>query len=115
MLLLAQSVVASIAQGAGYAGLLLFTIRAPANRADPAWRPLELSLPIIATVIALGLLASYASVFGHKAETITRIGILAGFAVDISALAVLFARRRKQSPEDNQRLRWVMFSTCAKL
>ncbi len=47
--------------------------------------------------------------FGHPTETITRASILAGFAVDVGALAILFDRRRTQTPEDYQRVRWVIW------
>jgi hypothetical protein len=47
-------------------------------------------------------------VFGYPTESITRGAILAGFLVDLGALAILFDRRRTQSPEDYQRLRWVI-------
>ncbi|HVN34104.1 MAG TPA: hypothetical protein VMU96_02485 [Casimicrobiaceae bacterium] len=109
LLLLAQAAAASLAQGAGYAGLLLFVMRAPGDTITLRWRPLERLLPVIAVVLALALLASYASAFGLRTETVTRAGLLAGFVVDIGAIAILLARRRKQTPEDFQRMRWVIW------
>lgn len=96
------------AQAAGYAGLLMFVLRVPNNKIEPRWRPVERALPIIAAILAIVLLASYGSVFGYPTESITRGAILAGFLVDLGALAILFDRRRTQSPEDYQRLRWVI-------
>ncbi|HXG79781.1 MAG TPA: hypothetical protein VNJ31_10655, partial [Methyloceanibacter sp.] len=108
-LLLAQFLAGSIAQAVGYAGLLLFVIRAPGNREEARWRPLERALPWIALAYTLLLAASYGSLFGFRTETITRLGIFAGFLVAAAALAILFARRKTQSPEDYQRMRWVIW------
>ncbi len=55
MLLLAQDVAACIAQAAGYAGLLLFAIRAPADELQPEWARVERALPLLALVIAVAL------------------------------------------------------------
>ena len=108
-LLLAQDAAASLAEAAGYAGLLLFVLRVPNNKTEPRWRPLERALPLVALFFALALLASYSSVFGYRTETVTRAAILAGFAVDFLALGILLARRRTQTPEDYQRVRWVIW------
>ena len=112
ILLLGQNVAASLAPAAGYAGLLLFALRVPNDKIDPAWRPLERALPLLALLFALALLGSYSNAFGYSTETLTRVVLLAGFAVDIGALAILFLRRRNQSPEDYQRVRWVIWG-CA--
>jgi hypothetical protein len=112
MLLIGQNVMASLAQAAGYAGLLLFALRVPNDTIDPAWRHFERALPLLAIVFALALLGSYSNAFGYSTESLTRAVLLAGFAVDIGALAILFLRRRNQSPEDYQRVRWVIWG-CA--
>jgi hypothetical protein len=109
MLLLAQDVAASLAQGAGYAGLLLFVLRAPGDTITFRWRRLQRLLPLVAVILALALLASYGSAFGYSTEAVTRGGLLAGFVVDIGAIAILLARRREQTPEDYQRMRWVIW------
>ena len=108
-LLLAQDVAGCLAQAAGYAGLLLFVLRVPSNKREPKWRPLERALPFFAIVVALALIASYGSVFGYRTETTTRAATLAGFVVDLCALAILMVRRRTQTPEDYQRVRWVIW------
>ncbi len=108
-LLLTQDVLASFAEAAGYAGFLLFVMRVPNNKPEPRWRPLERALPLLALLFATGLIASYGSVFGFPSETTTRAAISAGFLVDFAALAILFTRRRNQTPEDYQRVRWVMW------
>jgi hypothetical protein len=108
-LLIAQDAAASIAEAAGYAGLLLFCLRVPNNETESEWRPIERALPYVALLFALVLLASYGSLFGYRTETMTRAVILAGFAVDFGALAILLARRRHQTPEDYQRVRWVIW------
>jgi hypothetical protein len=107
--LLAQNVAASLAQGAAYAGLLLFVLRAPGDTITARWRRLERLLPLLALVLAATLLASYGNAFGYPTEWLVRTGLLAGFIVDIAAIAILFARRREQTPEDYQRMRWVIW------
>jgi hypothetical protein len=109
LLLLAQDVVAALAQAAGYAGLLLFVLRVPNNKTEARWRSVERTLPLVGLLFALALLASYGSVFGYPTETVTRTAILAGFLVDFGALAILAVRRRTQTPEDYQRVRWVIW------
>ena len=109
LLLLAQNIAGCIAQGVGLTGLLLFVLRVPNDEPDPRWRMLERALPLIALVLTLLLLASYGSVFGYRTETGTRAGILMGFVVASCALAILMVRRRTQTPEDNQRVRWVIW------
>jgi hypothetical protein len=107
--LIAQDIAGSIAQAAGYAGLLMFVIRAPSNKTEPMWRPVERALPFLAAAFAVMLIASYAALLGYPTELLTRGGILAGFAVAIAAVAILMIRMRHQTPEDYQRLRWVLW------
>ena len=108
-LLLVQESAAVLAQAAGYAGLLLFVLRVPNNKTEERWHGFERALPAVALVFALALFASYVSVFGYPAETLTRTSILMGFLVAVSALAILLIRRRTQTPEDYQRVRWVIW------
>ena len=107
--LLVQNIASCLAEGAAYAGFLLFVLRVPNNTTEPRWRPIERALPLIGAVFSLVMLASYASVFGYPSETITRAGILFGFVVDLCALGILLARRSTQGPEDYQRVRWVIW------
>jgi hypothetical protein len=109
LLLLAQYAAGCVAQGVGYAGLLLFVLRVPNDKTEPRLRPLERALPLLALVIALALIASYGSVFGYGTETGTRLAILTGFIVPLCAFAILMVRRRTQTPEDYQRVRWVIW------
>ena len=109
LLLLAQDVAGSIAQAAGYVGLLLFVIRAPTDELQPEWAPLERTLPWLGLVIAVALMGSYASAFGFKTELLTRATILFGLVVSIAALIILVLRRQSLTPKDNQRLRWVIW------
>ena len=107
--LLAQYAAACLAQAAGLAGLLLFVLRVPTNQIDPAWRSFEHALPLIAVVFAVGLLASLGSLFGYATENMTRGMLLAGLTLDLCALIILLMRRRRQTPEDYQRVRWVIW------
>lgn len=109
LLLLAQDVAGCLSQAAGYAGLLLFVMRAPTDKMQPEWAPFERALLALATVIAMALMASYASAFGFKTETLTRATILFGLVISLCAIAILLLRRQSLSPKDNQRLRWVMW------
>ena len=109
LLLLAQDVAGCLSQGAGYAGLLLFVMRAPTDKMQPEWAPFERALPALATIIALALMASYASAFGFKTETLTRATILFGLVISVCAIVILLLRRHTLTPKDNQRLRWVIW------
>ncbi len=109
VMLLAQHAAGCIAEATGYAGLLLFVMRVPTDKIEPPWHALERVLPIVAIAIALALLSSFGSAFGYQTETATRAAILTGLAVDLCALAVLMIRRRTQTPEDYQRMRWVIW------
>jgi hypothetical protein len=108
-LLLAQDAAACIAEAAGYAGLILFVLRVPNSNTEARWRPLERALPFLAAGFAIARLSTYGSVFGFPTEATTRAAILTGFLVDFCALAILMVRRRTQTPEDYQRVRWVMW------
>src|SRR5438034_2463424 len=107
--LLAQDAAACLAQAAGLAGLLLFVLRVPEDQIDPAWRSFERALPVLVLVLAMAFLASLGSVLGYATESPTRVVLLAGFVVDLCALIILFMRRRRQTPEDYQRVRWVIW------
>lgn len=107
--LLAQSLVGAAAQGAGYAGFLLFALRAPRDLPSPGWSGLERAIPAIGAFLALLLVASFANLLGIPTEGVTRLGSLAGVGVALSALGVLLARRPTVSPSDNQRLWWVIW------
>ena len=109
LLLFAQDVASIFAQAAGYAGLLLFALRVPNNKTEARWYAVERALPLVALALALVLLAAYGAVFGYPTEMVTRASILAGFVVDLCALAILLVRRRTQTPEDYQRVRWVIW------
>jgi hypothetical protein len=108
-LLMLQQILASIAQGVGYAGLLLFVVRAPNDEVQPEWARFERSLPYLATVVAVAVMASYGANFGFKTEFLSRATILIGFLVSIGAVTILMLRRQSLSPKDNQRLRWVLW------
>jgi hypothetical protein len=107
--LLAQNVIFLVMQAAAYAGLLLFALRAPIDRAEGRWRKVERALPALAIVFLGVALASMATVFGYPAEIWARSMLLIGFAVSVAALVILIGRRRDLSPRDYQRIRWVIW------
>ena len=113
MLLIGQNVLASLAHAAGYAGLLhVCSCGCPTTGSTRRGVRSSARCRCSPSLFAAALLASYANAFGYSTETLTRAVLLAGFAVDIGALAILFLRRRNQSPEDYQRVRWVIWG-CA--
>ena len=96
--LLAQHVASCFLQAAGYAGLLLFALRAPVDRVEGGWRRLEQALPVLSAAFLLVSLATLASLFGHPAELAMRASMLLGFAVSIAAVAILIGRRYLLAP-----------------
>ncbi|MGH6798226.1 MAG: hypothetical protein ACREDI_07570, partial [Roseiarcus sp.] len=107
--LLAQNAIWLVMQAAAYAGLLMFALRAPVDRAEGRWRTIERALPALAIAFLVVALASMATAFGHPAEIWARSTLFIGFAVSVGALAILLGRRRDLSPRDYQRIRWVIW------
>jgi uncharacterized membrane protein len=107
--LLAQSIAGAIAEGAGYAGFILFALRVPSGEQASRWRPLERLLPAIGMLMAVLLALSFANLFGYPTELVTRLGILSGLIVVAGVFLVLLARRKELPPKDYQRLRWVIW------
>jgi hypothetical protein len=108
-LLLAEEAVGAVLQGVGYAGFLLFVLRAPSDRTDPRWRGWRIVLPLVALLFTALQLASYANAFGRPSEIASRATFLAGFAVAALAIVILLRKRRGQPPQEYQRLRWVLW------
>jgi hypothetical protein len=109
IVLLLQNAVGCIAQAAGYAGLLLFVMRAPNDVLQPEWVRAERSLPAFAALLAVILMCSYGSSFGFQTELLSRLTVLFGMIVSAAAVTIILLRRQTLSPKDNQRLRWVMW------
>jgi len=112
LLLLVQESLQAIAQGAGYAGFLVFALRFPHDRREHRLRHMEHPAVIVGLVLALLQLASFLNVFGVPTETVTRFAILGGHVVAIMAFIVVWVRLQYQSPLDYQRFRWVLWG-CA--
>ena len=107
--LLTQNLVGAIAQGAGLAGFIWFTLRAPSNETTLRWRPVEQSLPFVAILLMLLLALSYANLLGYRTEMVTRAGVLSGLVAAVCGFAILLVRQRELPPQDYQRLRWVIW------
>jgi hypothetical protein len=107
--LLAQDVIFLVMQALGYAGLLMFALRAPVDRTGERWRTVERALPGLAILFLLVALASMGTVFGYHAEIWARAFLFIGLAVSAAALAILIGRRRDLTPRDYQRIRWVIW------
>jgi hypothetical protein len=100
----------ALAQAAGYIGFLLFALRFPDNTVEARWRALLRGLPYLGAALAMMQLLSFGTSFGFPTETVTRASYLAGYAVQLVVVVVLWARLRGQAPEDRQRTRWVIWS-----
>ena len=92
--LLTQDVAECLMQAVGYAGLLLFALRVPDDRADGGWRRVEHVLPVFAALLLVAALASLGSAFGYRTEAMMRDWLFVGFGVDAAALGILLGRRR---------------------
>ena len=118
LLLLVQESLQAIAQGAGYAGFLIFALRFPNNvLAEPGddghWlRHMERAAMVLGVVLAVLQLASFLNVLGVPTETVTWFAIFGGYAVAIVAGIAVWLRLRYQSPLDYQRMLWVLWG-CA--
>jgi hypothetical protein len=64
---------------------------------------------LVAILLAILLTLSYANLFGYPTEMVTRAVILSGLVVAACASIILLARRKEVSPQDFQRLRWVIW------
>lgn len=109
IMLITQNALGCISQAAGYAGLLIFVMRAPTDTLQPQWARAERLMPWLGAVVAVALMASYGSSFGFHTELLSRITILFGIIVSVAAVTILLMRRHTLSAKDNQRLRWVMW------
>jgi hypothetical protein len=109
---LAQELTESLAQGAAFAGLLIFTLRLPDDRIEPHWRMLQRIAPPLGAAITILNLLAFSNIFGFHTERIAEISFLAGYAIDALALIILLIRRRKLPPLEDQRIRWVIWG-CA--
>ncbi len=107
--LLAQHVAFCLLQAIGYAGLILFALRAPVDRTEGRWRLIERALPALALVFLAVELMSLGSLFGFRTELAMRASLLMGFLVSAAAVAILIGRRGDLSPSDYQRIRWVIW------
>src|SRR5262249_32564758 len=107
-LLLGQEIAGSLAHGAASAGFLLFALCVPEHSPDPKWRNLRRGLPIVAIIVTLVQLASYANAFGYPTEPIARATFFIDFAVNGAALWILMRRRRGQAPQNYQRMQWII-------
>lgn len=107
--LVAQDVASCFLQAAGYAGLILFALRAPVDRTEGRWRLVERALPGLAVVFLAIELMSLGSLFGFRTELAMRASLMMGFLVSAAAVAILIGRRKHLSPRDYQRIRWVIW------
>lgn len=109
---LAQEFAEGLAQGAAFAGLLMFALRFPNDRTEPRWQKVQWAVPLLAIAMAALTLLCFANMFGFPTERITEISFLAGYAIDAVVLLILLERRRSLPPQEEQRMRWVIWG-CA--
>ena len=106
---LVQEGLQALAQGAGYAGFLIFALRFPHNRTEPYLRPAEWLAVALGMVLSALQLASFSNAFGFETEFVTRYAIFGGYAVSLSTILVVLYRLKNQPALDYQRMRWVLW------
>lgn len=109
---LAQEFAEAMAQGAAFAGLVIFALRFPNDRTEPHWQKVQRAVPLLAVAIFLLTLLSFSNMFGFPTERLAEVTFLLGYAVDAAVLVILLIRRRTLPREDEQRMRWVIWG-CA--
>jgi hypothetical protein len=108
----AQELAEALAQGAAFAGLLIFAFRFPHDRTEPRWQKAQWAVPLLALTITVLTLLGFGNMFGYPTERITEVTFLAGLAVDAVVLLILIERRRVLPPLEEKRMRWVIWG-CA--
>ena len=108
----AQESAEALAQGAAFAGLLIFALRFPNDRTEPRWQKVQWAVPLLALTITLLTLLGFGNMFGNPTERITEVTFLTGLAVDAIVLLILIERRRVLPPLEEKRMRWVIWG-CA--
>jgi hypothetical protein len=106
---LVQEVAEALAHGAAFAGLVIFALRFPNDRTDPRWEKVQWVAPLVAATITVLTLLSFFNLFGFPTERITDFSFLIGYVVDAAILVILLQRRRTLPPQDEQRMRWVIW------
>lgn len=106
---LAQESLQAIAQGAGYAGFLIFALRFPHNQTESNLHAFEWLAWALGAILAVLQLASFANAFGLPTEGITRLAIFGGYAVSLSTILIVLYRLKQQPPLEHQRMRWVLW------
>jgi hypothetical protein len=105
---LVQEFAEALAQGAAYAGLLVFALRFPDDADDARRSAAERAMPWLGAALALPILASGANLFGLPTEHVAVAGYLAGYLVNAAVVWLLLERRRRLPPQDEQRMRWAI-------
>jgi hypothetical protein len=109
---LVQEFAEALAQGAAFAGLLIFALRFPHDRTEHRWQKVQWAVPLLAFAMAGVTLFCFANLFGFHTEKITETSFLAGYAIDAAVLLILLDRRRSLPPQEQQRMNWVIWG-CA--
>jgi hypothetical protein len=108
----AQEIAEALAQGAAFAGLMIFALRFPEDRTETRWQKVQWGVPLLGAALTVLTLLSFSNTFGLPTERITEASLLAGYAVDAAVLLILLQRRRTLPPLEEQRMRWVIWG-CA--
>jgi hypothetical protein len=107
--ILAQELAEALARGAAFAGLLIFALRFPDDRIDPRWQKVQSAVPLLAAAMTVLTLSTFFNMFGLPTERISEVSFLAGLAIDAAVLLILLERRGKLPPQEEQRMRWVIW------
>jgi hypothetical protein len=73
--ILLQEFAEALAQGAGFAGLLIFALRFPNDEPSPPWHRFEWTALALGAVIALLWLATFANAFGFPDRDARILGV----------------------------------------
>jgi hypothetical protein len=107
-----QGVLEAAAQGAGFAGLVVFALSFPSEATTQRWQRYRRPVLGLAAVMTLLMVATLGSLFGVPSERTASVAYAAALAVTVGVLAILIVRRRTLPPRDRQRMSWVI-AGCA--
>ena len=65
---LAQEFVEALAQGAAFAGLMIFALRFPDDRTEPRWQKVQWAVPLLGVAMFVLTLLCFANMFGFPTE-----------------------------------------------
>jgi hypothetical protein len=99
-------------EGAACAGLLIFTLRFPADVIDPSWQRTERAIICFGVIFAVLTAYCGLNLFGLPTEKLYNFLFECSFLINATALGVLLLRLPTLHPQDEQRMLWAI-AGCA--